>query len=318
MKSVVTGAAGFVGSTLANRLSEIGHDVIGVDVFTNYYDSGIKKNNRQGLDPSVNFVEADLNTMDLDDLLDGVDYVFHQAGQPGVRSSWGSDFGIYTEMNILATQRLLEAAGRSASIRKFVYASSSSVYGDAEHYPTDELARPMPRSPYGVTKLAAEHLCTLYAKNFNVPTVSLRYFTVYGPRQRPDMAFNKFISAATDESALEVYGDGHQVRDFTYIDDVVAANISAALQSTEPGDVFNVSGGSNVSVREVIAILSGLAGKELDVAFGEPVPGDVRRTGGNAVKIREVLGWSPSVGIKEGLKRQWEYQTGKPAPGSGE
>lgn len=308
MKSIVTGAAGFVGSALCKRLIDMGHEVLAVDAFTDYYSLELKKSNRLSIGPNVQFIEESLNNLDLSELIEDVSFIFHQAGQPGVRSSWGRDFDLYSDMNILATQKLLEAARGSKSLRKFVYASSSSVYGDAERYPTDELARPMPRSPYGVTKLAAEHLCSLYASNFGVPTVSLRYFTVYGPRQRPDMAFNRFIYSALEGKSLDVYGDGHQIRDFTYIEDVVRANIAAALTDTIAGDVFNVSGGSNVSIREVISILSTLSGSDLKVNYGDVVPGDVRRTGGDATKIHECLGWRPSVTISEGLKRQWEYQ----------
>ena len=226
MRALVTGAAGFVGSTLARRLLADGHDVVGVDSVNDYYDRQLKRANLGRLaSTGFQFVEADLNAVDLRSLLAGTEVVFHDAGQPGVRSSWGSEFDRYVTDNVRATQRLLEAALHADRLRRFVFASSSSVYGDAERYPTEETDRPQPLSPYGVTKLAAEHLCTLYARNHGLPTVSLRFFTVYGPRQRPDMAFTRFCRAVSDGRQIEVYGTGEQVRDFTYVDDVVEANL---------------------------------------------------------------------------------------------
>jgi UDP-glucuronate 4-epimerase len=216
MHALVTGAAGFIGSHLTKRLRGEGYDVTGVDSFTDYYDVAIKRANAEGaISAGAKFINGDLNVVDLDNLLDGVDVIFHLAGQPGVRSSWGKEFSAYTHGNIEATQRLLEASRGSRTLRRFVYASSSSVYGNAERYPTSESDRPQPVSPYGVTKLAAEHLCNLYAASFEVPTVSLRYFTVYGPGQRPDMAFTRFARAALRGDEITVYGSGDQIRDFT-------------------------------------------------------------------------------------------------------
>ncbi|MCB0969696.1 MAG: NAD-dependent epimerase/dehydratase family protein, partial [Ilumatobacter sp.] len=203
---------------------------------------------------------------------------FHLAGQPGVRSSWGSGFPEYTTRNIDATQRLLEACRGRSGLRRFVYASSSSIYGDAESYPTREDIRPQPVSPYGVTKLGAEHLCTLYATNFDVPTVSLRYFTVYGPGQRPDMAFTRFIKAAIGGRAVSIYGSGEQVRDFTYVDDVVSANVLAATRDVARGAVFNVAGGSHATVNEVLGILGELTGSALRTEHLAGAAGDVKRT----------------------------------------
>ncbi len=242
---LITGVAGFVGSTLAAKLSEDPSvEVVGIDSFTDYYPRAIKSDNVADLrDGRVELVEEDLATADLDALLDDVDTVFHQAGQPGVRMSWGRDFGIYLRQNVAATQVLLEAAQRSSSLERLVYASSSSIYGNAETYPTRETDRPQPVSPYGVTKLAAEHLCSLYASNFGVPTVSLRYFTVYGPGQRTDMAFTRFVRAAVLDEEITIFGDGEQVRDFTFIDDIVAANVLAAATDVPAGSVFNVAGG---------------------------------------------------------------------------
>ncbi|MGY1709489.1 NAD-dependent epimerase/dehydratase family protein [Geodermatophilus sp. SYSU D00758] len=306
MSVLVTGVAGFVGSALARRLLASGEEVVGIDSLTDYYDPVLKKENLSTI-PSAgfSFVNADLTTADLDGLLAGVSVVFHEAGQPGVRKSWGEDFGTYAEANVLATQRLLEACRRAPDLTRLVYASSSSVYGNARAYPTTEEDLPRPHSPYGVTKLAAEHLCTLYADNFDVPTVSLRYFTVYGPGQRPDMAFNRFIRAALAGEPIEVYGTGEQVRDFTFVDDVVAANLLAAGGDVPPGSVFNVSGGTSISVNEVLDVLSGIAGRPLTVRRTGAVAGDVRRTGGSADRIHEVLGWQPTVDIATGLRAQW-------------
>lgn len=307
MKALVTGVAGFVGSSIAEKLLNNHHDVIGIDSLTTYYDPKLKIRNLDRLGrSSFTFHKGDLNATDLDELLDGVDVVFHQAGQPGVRKSWGQEFGAYTDANIAATQSLLEATKRS-SVAKFVYASSSSVYGEAESYPTHELLMPQPLSPYGVSKLAAEHLCGLYARNFGVPTVSLRYFTVYGPRQRPDMAFTRFIRSSIVSDPIEIYGSGEQIRDFTYIDDVVEANLLAAKIDAKPGSVYNVAGGSSVTVNQVIDHIQQISGRELDVRYVKGVPGDVSRTGGSTVSIQRDLGWSASVSIEEGLRRHYDW-----------
>jgi UDP-glucuronate 4-epimerase len=312
MRALVTGAAGFVGSTLSKQLLREGHEVVGVDVLTDYYEVSIKRGNLASIpEAGFTFHEADLNTADLSALLADVDWVFHQAGQPGVRMSWGKDFAVYVRQNIEATQRLLEAAKDAPRLKRLVYASSSSVYGNAERYPTSEDDRPQPVSPYGVTKLAAEHLCSLYAANFGVPTVSLRYFTVYGPGQRTDMAFTRFVRAAVLGDTITIYGTGEQIRDFTFVDDVVAANIAAATQPVPPGTVLNVAGGSNVSVNDTLAILTDLNGGALKVEHSDTVKGDVFRTGGDTTRITELLGWEPTVTIEEGLARHlgWARQT---------
>ncbi len=307
MKALVTGAAGFVGSSISARLLAEGWDVVGVDAMTDYYEVDRKEENLARLGQGFDLVRAPLAEVDLDALLAGVDVVFHQAGQPGVRSSWGQDFATYLEANVAATQALLEAVRRAPHVSRVVYASSSSVYGDAERFPTSELDRPAPISPYGVTKLAAEHLCSLYASQFGLPTVSLRYFTVFGPRQRPDMAFTRFLTAAATGGQITVYGTGEQIRDFTYVDDVVEANLLAATSEVKPGTVLNVAGGTHVSVNEVLEEVAALAGGRLDVRRVARSDGDVTRTGGDATRAAEVLGWQPRVGIVEGLARQWEW-----------
>jgi len=240
MRCLVTGVAGFIGSHLAERLLADGHEVVGVDSFTDYYPRAFKEANLQGLRdaPGFELLTSDLTILPLDAVLDGVDWIFHQAAQAGVRASWGQQFDIYTSCNITATQRLLEAAVHARNLKRFVYASSSSVYGDAETLPVTVQALTRPVSPYGVSKLAAEHLCTLYWKSYRVPTVSLRYFTVYGPRQRPDMAFHKFGRALLTNAPMDIYGDAGQTRDFTYVSDIVEANIRAAQAESVTGLVF--------------------------------------------------------------------------------
>ena len=312
MRALVTGAAGFIGSTLVERLLEqdaqIG--VIGIDSMTTYYDPAIKRSNIASAlsHPRFTFIEDDLNRLDLGGLLDGIDVIFHQAGQPGVRSSWGIDFNAYIASNIQATQSLLEAARDSRTLSRFVYASSSSIYGNAEVFPTKETANPQPQSPYGVTKLSAEHLCSLYADNFEVPTVSLRYFTVFGPRQRPDMAFQRFLNAAKSGDSIPLNGDGTQIRDFTYVDDIVRANMLAAfLPDIPPGAVMNLSGGSSTSMLDVLDMMREVVGLPLPVNTLSPVAGDVNRTGGSSEVARHILGWEPMVDLHTGLERQWEH-----------
>jgi UDP-glucuronate 4-epimerase len=311
MKVLVTGAAGFVGSSLVERALHDGHTVVGIDALTDYYDVGLKESNLQRIDsPHFALVREDINETDLEALFDGVDIVFHQAGQPGVRKSWGKDFATYTTQNILATQKLLEQAKQSSQLKRFVYASSSSIYGNAASYPTRESDRPEPISPYGVTKLAAEHLCTLYGQNFGVPTTSLRYFTVFGPRQRPDMAFTRFLRAALEGTEITVFGSGDQIRDFTFIQDVVDANFLAANADSPSGSIYNVAGGSNVSVNEVLASIERISGNSLNVRRVEAVPGDVWRTGGSSELIRAELGWVPKYSVEEGLEAQFDWVRG--------
>ena len=308
MRTLVTGVAGFVGSHLAEALVSEGHDVVGVDSFTDYYRVEQKRQNVTELTGSSRFqlVEADLVTQELDALTADTDVVFHLAGQPGVRLSWEREFMQYAERNVVATQRLLEAC-RRREIERFVYASSSSVYGNAERYPTDETDLPQPFSPYGVTKLAGEHLCGLYASNWGVPAVSLRYFTVYGPRQRPDMAFHRVVEAARRGAPFTLFGSGEQVRDFTYVGDVVAANLAAASADVAPGTVVNIAGGNSTSMLEVIDLIGEIVGTPVRVERSSSQRGDVERTGGSTARAAALLNWAPTIDIGEGLRRQIEW-----------
>ncbi|MGH7898380.1 MAG: NAD-dependent epimerase/dehydratase family protein [Candidatus Binatia bacterium] len=307
MKCLVTGAAGFIGSHLAERLSDLGHEVRGVDNFLDYYPRAMKERNLAEIGERGNFrlLESDLARDDLRPLCDGVDWVFHQAAQAGVRASWGRDFEIYALHNVLATQRLLEAAG-DAGVGRFLYASSSSVYGDTRDLPMREDSLPRPVSPYGVSKLAAEHLCWLYWRSQSVPTVSLRYFTVYGPRQRPDMAFHRFLKGALRDEEITLYDDGEQTRDFTYVSDVVSANLAAAERG-EGGEVFNIGGGSEVSVNRVLETIEKISGRRLRVRRAERQKGDVRHTAADCERARVRLGFRPEVALGEGLDREWRW-----------
>lgn len=309
MRCLVTGVAGFVGSHLAERLIADGHDVVGVDVFIDYYPRWQKLANLRQLFSSqrFHFIDGDLNTLDLPALLADREWVFHQAAQAGVRASWGTSFDIYIACNIAATQRLLEAAVSAPDLRRLVYASSSSVYGDAPALPVTEETLPQPVSPYGVTKLAAEHLCTLYWRNYGVPTVSLRYFTVYGPRHRPDMAFHQFGKALLESGMIVVHGDGTQTRDFTYVSDVVEANILAATTPGVEGQIFNIAGGSRVSVREVIRTLEELSGRKVLIDYRETALGDVRHTYADISRAQRLLGYQPAVSLRDGLAAELMY-----------
>jgi nucleoside-diphosphate-sugar epimerase len=305
--SLVTGCAGFIGSHITEACLERGDRVIGVDVMTDYYDVAQKRSNLEGALTNRGFehVEADINDMSLD-LLEGVDVIYHQAGQPGVRSSWREQFDEYVHRNVLATQRLLEAAVQRG-VERFVYASSSSLYGNAERYPVDESMRPEPFSPYGVTKLAAEHLCSLYGGNFGLSTVSLRYFTVYGPRQRPDMATHRLFESALEGTPFPLFGTGDQLRDFTYVGDVVEANLLAGVADVAPGLVVNIAGGGQCSMHELIALVEDVSGRSIEIDRLDPERGDVGRTGALTERARALLGWEPQVGLREGLERQYEW-----------
>jgi nucleoside-diphosphate-sugar epimerase len=301
MKALVTGVAGFVGSHLATALLAEGREVVGIDAFTDYYAREIKEANLAPLRraPRFRFIEGALQRTDLPRALEGVSHVFHLAGQPGVRKSWGRDFASYTSDNVEATQHLLEAV-KGRPIERLVYASSSSVYGDDVAIPMREDARVAPVSPYGVTKLAAEHLCHLYAVNYDVPAVSLRYFTVYGPRQRPDMAFHRFITAAFTDRPVALYGDGAQTRDFTFVADVVAATIAAGDRGL-PGAVYNIGGGSRVSVNDVLRLVEQVTGRALRVDRVPSQKGDMRDTFADTSRARAEIGFAPTVALADGL-----------------
>ena len=298
--ALVTGAAGFIGSTLTDRLLADGVKVTGVDAFTDYYDVTLKRRNLEGAlqHPGFSLLELDLGLADLSRLPD-VDVVFHQAAQPGVRASWGREFAAYTQHNVLATQRLLERY-RETPLERFVYASSSSIYGDAESYPTSEAVLPRPFSPYGVTKLAGEHLVLLYGRNFGMAVAALRYFTVYGPRQRPDMAFHRFCRAMLAGEPISVYGDGRQSRDFTFVSDAIEANVRA-WKGAAPQGVYNIGGGSQVEVLEAIALLEKNLGVKARVNFEPRPPGDPLRTRADAARLAADLGYTTTVGIADGL-----------------
>lgn len=304
-RALVTGCAGFIGSTLSERLLREGYEVYGIDAFVNNYDRWVKERNLQGplAHPQFRFFERDLRCLAFDELLDRVDVVFHQAALPGVRTSWGSQFQEYVDHNILVTQALLEAA-KDSHVQKIVCASSSSVYGGMSG-PTDETIMPQPISPYGVTKLAAEQLCQLYAAVYGVPVVSLRYFTVFGPRQRPDMAFHKFIKSVLCGQPIEIYGDGEQSRDFTFIDDAVTANLLAAAAPVK-GVVFNIGGVSQLTVNEVISLIETHTGKNALIQRRPEQPGDPRHTFADITKARHLLGYDPQFDVEKGIRLQIE------------
>lgn len=298
--ALVTGVSGFIGSHVAEALAK-DWNVIGIDCFTDFYSRKVKERNLAKLmnDKNFRFIEADLLEVDLRKM--DIDFVFHQAGQPGVIDSWGENFEIYARNNILATQRLLESF-KNTDLKKFIFASSSSVYGDTVHLPTIEEYLPRPFSPYGVTKLAAENLCYLYWRNYGVPTVALRYFTVYGPRQRPDMAISTFVKAILNDNEISIYGDGKQTRDLTYVSDVVQANIAASESNIE-GETFNIAGGSRISVNALVSLLEKIIGKESRKRYSPRRKGDVENTWACIDRARKILNYRPKVTIEEGLKK---------------
>ena len=305
MRCLVTGVAGFVGSHLAERLLVDGHEVCGVDAFIGYYDRSLKERNLKGPRSwnSFKFVEGNLVNMPLLPLLEGVDWVFHEAAQAGVRASWGEEFARYTAYNVDATQRLLEAVQHLGCVKRMIYASSSSVYGDAAELPLHEDAPLRPYSPYGVTKLAAEHLCMLYQRNFGIP---IRYFTVYGPRQRPDMAFHRLCKSILLSEPIHIYDDGDQTRDFTYISDIVEANIQAAQAEAAIGQVINIAGGSCVTLRDIVEILETISGTNLEIVYEARQYGDVRHTFADTRKARQLLDYRPRMQLIEGLAHEFE------------
>ena len=309
MKALVTGAAGFIGSHLSEHLVNAGHTVTGVDAFTDFYPRERKEQNVAHLRACDRFtlVETSLADADWPNLLDGVSWVFHLAAQAGVRKSWGRDFHVYTVNNVEATQILLEAC-KGLPIDRLVYASSSAVYGDNAPLPMREEARPQPISPYGVTKLSAEQLCYLYHVNYGVPAVSMRYFTVYGPRQRPDMGFHGFFLAAMRNKPITVFGDGRQTRDFTFVSDAVVATISASTRGT-PGGVYNIGGGSRVELLDVFELIGRITGRPLRLNMIEPQAGDMRDTYADTARARADLAFAPGVTLEQGLRAQFQWMT---------
>ncbi len=305
MRYVVTGAAGFIGSHLSEALLTRGHEVVGVDCFTDYYDPALKEENAAGLSVS----RLDLATEDI--ALDGFDGVFHLAGQPGVRS-FGDVFEDYVRRNLLATRRVFETSATAGM--RVVFASSSSVYGDAESYPTPEDTEPRPISPYGITKLGCEQLAHAYAQGFGLDAVVLRYFTFYGPRQRPDMALARIVDALARGSSFELYGDGLQSRSFTYVADGVEATI-AAMERAPAGAVYNVGGGQEATMLESIALLEGISGSTLDVQHVGAAKGDVSRTSADIERIRGALGWEPQTSLRDGLAAMWAWASARVAAG---
>ncbi len=300
MRYAVTGAAGFIGSHLSEALESAGHEVVGIDAFTDYYDPELKEENARGLATrGLDVRRVDLAADDID--FSGLDGVFHLAGQPGVRS-FGDVFPLYLRHNVLASQRVFEAAARDGA--RVVFASSSSVYGEAERYPTPEDTPTRPLSPYGITKLAAEQLARAYERSFGLDVVVVRYFNAFGPRQRPDMAFTRIALALAEDGPFELYGDGAQSRGWTYVADIVDGTIRAMQGGT---GTYNIGGAVEASMDETIALFEEASGRRLDLQRRPVVPGDQRRTKADTSRIRDELGWQPQVGLEEGVRRQWQW-----------
>ena len=306
--AIVTGVAGFIGSHLAERLLKEKFKVIGIDCFTDYYSKSIKNNNlKTNLnDKNFTFLEQDIMEMDLISIFNQSEYLFHEAAQPGVRASWGSQFGIYVKDNILTTQKILESAKETKTLEKIVMASSSSIYGEQEGVMKENETIPNPISPYGATKLASENLGLIYASNFKLPVTSLRYFTVYGPRQRPDMAFSKFIQANLNQNKITIYGNGNQSRDFTFISDIVNANILASKSSIH-GNVLNIGGGSIHTIKEVISIIENITKIKSQIIFEPMQKGDVLKTESDITNAKRNIGYDPKISIDDGIEKQIQY-----------
>lgn len=308
MKILVTGCAGFIGSHLCERLIKENHSVIGIDNFSKYYDRKIKENNIKDLlkRKKFSFFEVDILSKDFNKHLKNIDAIYHSAAQAGVRSSWGTQFNEYVKNNIIVTQKILEKIKENKGIKILVYASSSSIYENSPDFPFKEDSPKIPISPYGVTKLAAENLCHLYYKEFSVPVVSLRYFTVYGPRQRPDMGFNKFIRAILSNKEILIYGDGSQSRDFTYIDDIVSANI-AVLSKNVIGEAFNIGGGNRITIKRVLNHLEEISKRKINLKFEKRQKGDVEHTAAEITKAKKLLCYSPKTKITDGLTKMYNW-----------
>ncbi len=312
MKAFVTGAAGFIGSHICERLLKENYEVTGLDCFTDYYPKTIKKNNLRSLnkEKKFTFLEANILNIDLKRRLAGTDYLFHFAAQAGVRASWGQDFKVYTDNNITAVQHLLEAVKENKKIRKIIFASSSSVYGDTKELPVRETAETLPVSPYGVTKLMGEKLFYSYGVNYNIPYIALRFFTVYGPRQRPDMGFNIFISKILKGENLPVFSGGRSTRDFTYVEDIVNCCLLAA-KSKYTREIFNVGGGHRINLLEVIKKIESITGKKARIKLAEAQKGDVKNTWSDISKAKNLLGYAPKADLVYGLKKEVEWLQGQ-------
>lgn len=308
MSVIVTGVAGFIGSHLTEKLLSKGYRVIGIDSFLNNYPRSFKEKNISNFLNHTNFtfINKNIINLSLKELLTNVDYIFHQAAQAGVRASWGKNFKSYNDNNILCTQKLLESV-KESNIKKFIYASSSSVYGDTDKFPMKEKDKVNPVSPYGVSKLAGENLCYLYWKNYNIPVISLRYFTVFGERQRPDMAFHIFIKSILQNKPLIIYGDGKQSRNFTHVDDIVKANLLATKSDVE-GEIFNIGGdGKRITINDTISLMENIIGKKADKKYRRIAKGDVRHTAADCNKAKKLLRYNPNVDFKEGLIREIKW-----------
>lgn len=307
MTCLVTGAAGFIGSRLASRLLKDNYKVTGIDSFTDYYPRRIKEQNLRFLIDHKNFsfIEKDITQIDLNSLLKSIEFIFHLSAQAGVRESWGDSFSIYTHNNIEATQKLLEAS-RNIPVQKFIYASSSSVYGSCPDLPWSETSPLYPYSPYGVSKLAAEHLCSLYNRNYGVPTISLRLFTVYGPGQRPDMAFHRFLKAIAENKPIPVFGDGQQTRDFTYVDDIIQANISSMING-KSGEIYNIGGGNRIKLADLFPVFEKISQKNVNIQWLEIQKGDVPHTAASIQKAQKDLFYSPKTSLEDGLSEEWKW-----------
>jgi len=307
MNCLVTGAAGFIGSHLCRRLLKEKISVVGIDSFTDFYPAWIKEKNILPLlkEKKFEFIAKDINELNLKELLENTDYVFHLAAQAGVRTSWDQNFSVYIKNNIEATQKILEAS-KDCHLKKLIYASSSSVYGFCPELPMSETSPLHPYSPYGVTKLAAEQLCFLYHKNYGVPSISLRLFTVYGPGQRPDMAFHKFFNAIAKNKKITVYGDGKQTRDFTFIDDVIDAHI-ASLEKGKAGETYNVGGGVRKKLEDIFPTIENICQKKIEIKKEKRQKGDVPHTFSDIDKARKDLNYSPQTTLGDGLKEEWKW-----------
>ena len=306
--AIITGVAGFIGSSLAEKLLKDNFKVIGIDSFTNYYSLHIKEKNIENCLKNTNFslIRQDLDSLDLPAIFENAEYIFHLSAQPGVRASWGKEFTMYVKNNISVTQKILDSLKNNTKLKKFIFASSSSVYGNQSNIMNEDMSLTKPVSPYGVTKLAAENLVNLYFKNYEIPTISLRYFTVYGPRQRPDMAFSRFFRSIIKDKKLTIFGNGEQARDFTYVDDVVDATINAAT-SDSVGEILNVGGGSIFSLTQIIEFMKEITEKELEINFEKEQKGDVKYTNADISKSKKLINYKPSRNIKYGLTQQYEY-----------